>query len=40
MPADPVPVGELVEQHDRVLGEWMARCPQVGRARQAMVDLC
>lgn len=40
MPADDVPVAELVAQHDQVLGEWMARCPQVEPTRQAMVDLC
>lgn len=40
VPADPAPVAELVAQHDRVLGEWMARCPQVEPKRQAMVDLC
>lgn len=40
MPADPAPVAELMLQHDQVLGEWMARCPQVEPKRQAMVDLC
>lgn len=40
MPVEPVPVADLVAQHDQVLGEWMARCPQVESTRQAMVDLC
>jgi len=40
VPAEPVPVPDLVAEHDRVLGEWMARSPQVEATRQAMVDLC
>src|SRR5699024_2336329 len=40
VPADAVPVPALVAEHDRVLGEWMARSPQVQPERQTMVDLC
>ncbi|ATG53024.1 hypothetical protein CFK38_16990 [Brachybacterium vulturis] len=40
MPTDSVSVRDLVAQHDQVLGEWMARCPQVEPKRQAMTDLC
>lgn len=40
VPAEPVPVHDLVAEHDRVLGEWIARSPKVEPTRQAMVDLC
>lgn len=40
VPAEPVSVAGLVAEHDRVLGEWMARSPRVEPRRQAMVDLC
>lgn len=40
VPVEPAPVATLAAEHDRVLGEWMARSPRVEPVRQSMVDLC
>lgn len=40
VPAGDATAGALIEAHDRVLGEWMARTPQAAPERQVMVDLC
>ena len=40
VPAGGVTAEALLETHDRVLAEWMARTPQAAPERQSMVDLC